>query len=123
MVKLRLPIDGIVAVNAIRSEVRRTVIRIDRLLVVRQVARRASDCQSVKHTAGVAAHAICSDVRTRQGEITQTVVENGIRPFGRNVTHLAVGRITGRCVIRIACIVVVCRVATDTFRRRILIWT
>lgn len=112
------PGRGAMANFARLREACRDVIRVGRVVKVREMARITERAQPCVFAAGVASHASLAYVSTGQREERLRVVEDGACPTVRGMANRTVGRESGRGVIRVRGLLEIDRVTTGAILRR-----
>lgn len=117
MIETRIPIVCRVTLLTGLLETRHFVIRVVCRLEISEVARSALCRQAGVLPANMALEACGCDVRARQREACQIVIERGSGPRTRRVATVALLTECRQRVNRIVCIVVVFNVTGNTFVR------
>ena len=111
------PLDRCMTQGAILRETGRHMVRILRVVEIRQMARHAGRCETLKDVVLVAVGAGYRYMRPDQWELRGRVVVE-LRPFplDRRVTERAILRESGRRMVRILCVVEIRQMARHTGR-------
>ena len=112
------PGDDLMTRGACRGESRCLVVRIVRVIVIRKVAVDACRWRPRKDVVDVTGQAGNRDVRARDREGSDGVVECGARPISSRMTQRAVLREARGLVGRIVRVIVICKVAVNARRWR-----